>query len=353
MKNSGSTFSRRLFLSGAVGAIGIPMVLPGSRATAKSDVLTITSVGGSYQDILVNCVTKPFTEETGIKVNIVPRPDLAKVRAQQVTGNIDIDVYNPIIEQASYGSKQGFWEKLDSSILNMEDTVIPPTSDIVVTDTFVAGIAWDPKKFGAGKHPTTFSEYFDLNKFPGRRAFLNRAEGTLEAALLADGVLPKNMYPLDLDRAFKALDRIKPGVAAWVTANPQTVSLLQTGEIDFSLTFSNRVKATNEPGGGTPLAFSFEQNLFGADSLTISKGTPNKENAMKYIAYYMRPEVLARISELSALVPNSKKALSMLSAETRKWMPDFSNPNNLVLSGEYWADNLETVSRRFKEWVLT
>lgn len=73
---------------------------------------------------------------------------------------------------------------------------------------------------------------------------------------------------------------------------------------------------------------------------------------MKYIAYYMRPDVLARLCELSAELPNSKKATSMLSPEAHKWMPDINNPNHLVLSGAYWADNLDSVSRRFKEWVL-
>ncbi|QQO23692.1 extracellular solute-binding protein [Bradyrhizobium diazoefficiens] len=301
---------------------------------------------------MVKTVINPFSEETGIKVNIVARPDMAKVKAQQLTGNVYFDVHYPTAAEAAYGSKQGFWEKLDLSMLDLEDMVIQPTSDVVTTDTYLGGIAWDPKKFGPGKHPTNFAELFDLKRFPARRAFLNRVEATLEVALLADGVLAKDIYPLDLDRAFKSLDRIKPSVVAWVTATPQTYSLLQAGEVDFSYTYANRVKATNEPGGGMPLAFSFEQYLLAPDLLVMLKGAPNKENAMKYIAYYMRPEVLARLCELDAQVPNSKKAMPLLSTEARKWMPDPNNSSNLVLSGAYWADNLEAVSRRFKEWVL-
>ncbi|QQO23711.1 ABC transporter substrate-binding protein [Bradyrhizobium diazoefficiens] len=353
MKKSVSTISRRSLLFGTASVLAAPMVLKGSRAAAKSNSLTITSSGGSYQEILVKTVVNPFTEETGIKVDILPRPEMAKVKAQQLTGRVDFDVHYPTAAEAAYGSKEGFWEKLDLSMLDLKDMPIPPTSDVVVTDTYVGGIGWDPKKFGPGKHPANFVEFFDLKKFPGRRAFLNRAETTLEAALLADGVPPKDIYPLDIDRAFKALDRIKPGIASWVTQTPQTISLVQTGEVDFSYTYANRVQATNEPGGGTPLAFSFEQNLLYADPLTILKGAPNKENAMKYIAYFTRPEVLARLCDLDACVPNSKKAMSMMSDQTRKWLPkDIDSPNNLVISGAYWADNLEAVSRRFKEWAL-
>lgn len=353
MKKSVSTLSRRSFLAGAAGVLAAPMVLRVSRSVAKSDSLTITSYGGTVQELLAKTVTNPFTEETGIKVNMVPTPDLVKLKAQQLTGNVEWDVFNPSAEGAAYGSKHGLWEKLDLSMFDIEDWAIPPTSDVITWDLYVGGIGWDPKKYGPGKHPANFAEYFDLKKFAGRRTFRNHPNETLEAALLADGVPPKDIYPLDIDRAFKALDRIKPSIASWITATPQTISMLQTGEVDFSYTYANRVKATAQPGGGTPLAFSFEQSLLGADKLSIPKGAPNKENAMKFIAYAMRPEVQARQFAASSGVPNSKKGLSMLPAEARKWLPDMSNHNNLVLDGAYWADNLEAVSRRFKEWVLS
>ncbi|MCC8984545.1 extracellular solute-binding protein [Bradyrhizobium acaciae] len=353
MKKPTSILSRRLFLTGAAGVLAAPMVLRSAVTAAKSNSLTVTSSGGSFQEILVKVVIESFTRETGIKVDIAPRPDMAKVKAQKLTGNVEIDVHLPTAAEAAYGSTQGFWEKLDLSMFNIGDMVIPPTSDVLTTDTFAGGIAWDPSKYGPGKHPTNFAEYFDLEKFPGRRTLRNYASETLEAALLGDGVAPHKIYPLDLDRAFKVLDRIKPSIASWTAATPQTYSLLQAGEVAFSYTYANRAKATNEPGGGTPVAFSFEQNLLSPDPLVVLKGAPNKENAMKYLAYYMRPDVLVRQCNLTASVPNSKKAMSMLSAETRKWMPDMNNPNNLILDGAYWADNLDAVSRRFKEWILT
>lgn len=353
MKKSVSAISRRSFLVGAGGVLAAPMVLRVSCAAAGSDSLTIASYGGTFQELLVKAVVNPFTEETGIKVNIVPTPDIAKLKAQQLTGNVEIDVFNPTAAVAAFGSKQGLWDKLDLSLFDIGDMLIPPTSDYITIDMYIGGIGWDPKKYGPGKHPVNFAEYFDLKKFPGRRTLRNRPEETLEAALLADGVSPKDIYPLDLDRAFKALDRIKPSIASWITATPQTIALLQTGEVDFSYTYSNRIQQTAKPGGGSPLAFSFEQTLLGPEVLSVSKGAPNKKNAMKYIAHFMRPDVLAGICNLSIGLPNSKKAASMLSADVRKWTPDINNPNNLVLNGLYWADNLDAVSRRFKEWVVS
>ncbi|MCC8967473.1 ABC transporter substrate-binding protein [Bradyrhizobium sp. Pear76] len=347
-----STVSRRFFLVGAAGVLAAPVVIGSSRVAADSGSVTIVSSGGSYQEALVRTVTDPFTKETGIKVNFSNAADIAKVKAMLLTGNVNLDIYVGWGSWQASGSKQGFWEKLDPSILEPKDSAVPPTSDYATYEMGAMGITWDPKKYGPGKHPANFAEFFDLKKFPGRRAMRPTADLTLEATLLADGVTPKDMYPLDLDRAFKGLERIKSNTV-WPPTAPQSVSLVQTGEVDFSLTYSNRVKPTTELGGGVPLAFSFEQNVFNTVCLSVVKGAPNKENAMKLVAYMLRPEVGARLQEQVGTVAVSKKAASMLSAEARKWQPDLSNPNSLVVNSEYWADNYELVSSRFREWILT
>lgn len=352
MRRPASTASRRSFLAAVGGIVVTPTVLQASRAAAKSDSVTFTGHGGSFQDALVKAVFTPFTEETGIKVNIVPAPDMAKIKAMELMGNVEWDVFNGDGTWAAAGSKLGFWEKLDLSKLDLQDLAIQPTSEIATFDVYPEGIAWDPKKYGPGKHPTDFSEFFDLNKFPGRRAMRPFADGTLEIALLADGVAPKDMYPLDLDRAFKALDRIKSHTV-WPTGTPQSVSFLQTGEVDFSITYSNRVKATTEPGGGVPLAFSFEQCVIFTDPVTILKGAPNKEGAMKLIAYFLRPEVQTRLENLVGLVPVSKKGATMLSPEALKWQPDLKSPKHVTTNDAYWTDNFEPLNRRFKEWMLS
>ncbi|WP_234685926.1 ABC transporter substrate-binding protein [Bradyrhizobium monzae] len=350
MKKSDFTASRRSFLAGTAGALMASAVLGPARAAAKSDTVTIINYGGSYQDATVKAVFEPFTKETGIKVENVPVPGLDKIKAMELTGNVEIDIFIGPGTWAASGSKQGFWEKLDLSMLDLKDLAIQPTNEDVTYEVVTMGIAWDPKKFGPGKHPSDFVEYFDLKKFPGRRCFRPVPDQTLEAALLADGVAPKDLYPLDLDRAFKSLNRIKSSIV-WAQTVPQTIFLVQRGEVDFTYTSVNRIKATNDEGGGVPLAFSFDQNLIITDSLGILKGAPNKENAMKLIAYILRPEVQARLYDLLGLLPASTKAKALMSEAARKWLPDLSNPKNVTISSEYWANNFEKVNPRFLEWI--
>src|SRR5690606_9085459 len=79
-------------------------------------------------------------------------------------------------------------------------------------------IAYDGKKF-ADKAPATWADVWDVDNFPGGRSLPTGTWGpdgaTFEAALMADGVDPKDLYPIDWDRAFKSLGRIKPNIVKW------------------------------------------------------------------------------------------------------------------------------------------
>ncbi|MER9177442.1 ABC transporter substrate-binding protein [Mesorhizobium sp. M0955] len=343
--------SRRGLISAASVLLAAPYIIRAGRAFAQGGEISFVTWGGAYKEAVQKAVIEPFTAETGIKVNVIDTPDLAKVKAQVTSGNVDWDVFDAPSALGASGSKEGYWEPLDPALFDADDLALPADRDRVPFYTFAGGIAWDPAKFPEGKHPTTFAEYFDYKKFPGRRTFRDRPSETLEAALLADGVSPSELYPLDVDRAFKKLDTIKPYVASWVAATPQTVTLLQTGEVDFSYTYSARVKATQ--ASDKTLSFSFAEALIGTEYLAVVKGAPHKENAFKFVSYALRPEAQAPLMEQLGYNPNSKKSLRMLSDSARKWLPDSNNPRNVILNDNWWADNFETISRRFKEWILT
>ena len=74
------------------------------------------------------------------------------------------------------------------------------------------------------KAPSNWAEYWDVEGFPGRRSLRKNPIDTLEQALMADGVAPADLYPLDVDRAFAKLDEIKEKIAIWWTGGAQTVS---------------------------------------------------------------------------------------------------------------------------------
>ena len=356
-KSRGASIStgRRRFVSGistiAVASAASPLLVNSKRAFGADQQLTFVTWGGAYRAAIEESVVKPFTKETGIHVTIVDTPDLAKLRAQVQTNNVQWDVFDAPNALGVAGANAGLWEPLDPAMFDRGDLIIDIKNNLLPWYVFVGGVAWDPKKTPDGKHPRNFKEYFDTKAFPGRRTFRNRPSETFEAALLADGVPPKKLYPLDIDRAFKVLERIKPSVVKWIDQTPQTLTLLQTGETDFSYTYASRVKPAR--AGGQSVDFSFEQTVNGFEYLAVVKNAPNKAAAMKFLAYAARPDRQAAFMELIGNTPSSKKALAMMSPESRKWIPNLQSENSVLMDDAWWAGNFDEVTRRFKEWTLS
>jgi putative spermidine/putrescine transport system substrate-binding protein len=73
--------------------------------------------------------------------------------------------------------------------------------------------------------------FLEQDQFPGQRSLCNLPRPTLEIALMADGVPPDQLCPLDVERAFKKLERIKPHIAIWWTSGGQSAQLISDGEV--------------------------------------------------------------------------------------------------------------------------
>ena len=64
--------------------------------------------------------------------------------------------------------------------------------------------------------PGGWAAFYDGAGFPGQRAMpADLVVGVLESALLGDGVPPASLYPLDAERAFARLNRLRPQMVFW------------------------------------------------------------------------------------------------------------------------------------------
>jgi putative spermidine/putrescine transport system substrate-binding protein len=106
--------SRRSLLTslGAALSIAAPFVLRNGRAEAQSKNLVFVTWGGTYRSSVEEGLIKPFMAETGINVTVIDTPDLAKVKAQVTTGNVEWDVFDAPGAMGTGGSKEGYWEPL-------------------------------------------------------------------------------------------------------------------------------------------------------------------------------------------------------------------------------------------------
>ncbi|MCK1688606.1 ABC transporter substrate-binding protein [Bradyrhizobium sp. 145] len=352
MKQSHSLTRRRVLLRGACAGAGLafggaPFV---SRRALGATTISFVSFGGSYGDFVKEQWIKPFTAETGIAVQYVSGPDLAKVKAQVDNKNVEWDVFDAVGASAYAGIKDNLWEPIDSGVLDPGRFVQRVAETLVPTFIYAGGVAHDPARTKAPAND--FVQLWNVNTFPGARGLRSRASETLELALLADGVSPPQLYPLDIDRGFKALDAIKPHVKKWFDQTAQGVTLIQTGEVDYTYTYANRVKAAKD--SGVSIDFSFGQCISAMNYYTIPRGCPRKQAATRFLEFITRPEQQAVMANKLYVIPVTKGAETGLSDEARRWIPEMSSiSKNVFVSDDYWREHFVAVDKRFKEWILT
>jgi len=163
----------------------------------------------------------------------------------------------------------------------------------VAYEFYSSVLAYSQKKFSAEAAPNSWADFWDVKKFPGRRALRNHPIATLEAALMADGVAPDKLYPLDVDRAFKKLNEIKGQTVFWTT-NSQSQQLFVDREVVAGIILNGRVYDAAQKGA--KIALSWEQNIQAVDYLVVPKGSKNRpalSRAKAAIASMVERPVLA------------------------------------------------------------
>ncbi|SFJ73179.1 putative spermidine/putrescine transport system substrate-binding protein [Bosea sp. OK403] len=344
--------TRRSLMAGVAASVVVsPMVISSQRARAADDQLIVASFGGGWAASMTEAFHKPFTEATGIKVVVTDGADLAKAKAQVHAGNIEWDIVELATGWLSAGARENLWEKIDPTIVDTSDAV-PGTQheNAIGHCTYSSGLAWNAAKFADGKHPTDWQGFWDVKAFPGRRGLLTRVTSNLEFALMADGVDPKKLYPLDVERAFKSLDKIKPHVTNWIGAMPQTVSLLQNNECDFVSSAAGRIFIAKKQG--IPLGYSNEGVLIETGRVAVLKGTKKRDLAMKHLAFMMRPDRQAHFATLTGYPPVKLEGIRLMSPELKSQSPDPASPKNALNDEFWWEPNLLALTKRFKEWQL-
>jgi putative spermidine/putrescine transport system substrate-binding protein len=94
--------------------------------------------------------------------------------------------------------------------------------------------------------------------------------------------------------------------------------------------------------------------MLGADSWVIPRGAPNVDVAMSFVNFATRAVPSANYCRLENFGPVNKDALSLLREDIVANLPNA--PGNLegqfFENWGFWADNRETVTAQFEDWLL-
>lgn len=305
------------------------MTMLASVVTAQE--LTVVSFGGSYQDGQSKALFQPAAKALGIKLKEETYTGIADLRLKVKAGAVTWDIVTSGSGSAARAGTEGLLEKLDYKIIDVSNFLPGMAQDYCVGgDVFSTVLAWNTKTYGKNG-PQNWADFWDVKKFPGKRAYRKSVAGALEPALMADGVPPEKVYevlsaPGGIDRAIKKIKELKPHVAVWWTSGAQHAQLMKDGEVDMVTGWNGRFDVVAKDGAN--VAYTFNQGLLDNDCYGIAKGAPNKDLAMKFLAEITKPQYQAEFTKYITYGPTNKKAfeLGMIDANYAKQLP--SHPDN-------------------------
>ncbi len=353
----------RTALIGAVSA----MAFTGTALADKS--ITVVSWGGAYTKSQVEAYHKPWMAETG---NTIVSEDynggLAEIKAQVEAGNVTWNVVDVELSDAVRGCDEGILEPIDHSILPAAPDGTAAVDDFIegaLPECAVANIVWSTIfAYDSSKTEgvTGIADFFDLEKFPGKRGLRKNPKAQLEMALMADGVPADQVYdvlstPEGVDRAFAKLDTIKSEVVWW-EAGAQPPQLLADGEVVMTTAYNGRI-FNAAAGEGKPFEVNWDGQILDFDLWVIPKGAPNMEETLNFVKFSTDTQRLADQAAWIAYGPARKSSGPLVGlyndgkTEMAQHMPtaEANLGNALVNNFEFWADNQDELNERFNAWL--
>jgi putative spermidine/putrescine transport system substrate-binding protein len=353
------SFSRRGFMKATTGlaavALAAPTILKGNRAFA-GQTLTVRDMGGAFYEGFKLAFYDTFTAETGVTIQTnTNEPDPIpqyKMAIDTDTKLFDVALMTPehVLRIRQLGDK--YMLPLNIEVPNKADFA-PNTFEKDFAGVAIFALAMAYRKDTVKTVPTSWADFWNTDGFKGRRGLWRSPVTTLEMALLADGVPLDKLYPLDVDRAFKSLDKIKSSINIWWTSGAHATQLLKDGELDLMSTWSTRAQAAIN--AGAPAGIVWNGGLFNIDGWTIAGNTEKADLARKFIEWCLDAKRQAAYTDVLACGPTNMKAYEHLSAEKAQLLP--TAPANIkglrVLDAAYWAEHQDELTQRFEQWILS
>jgi len=351
--------NRRQFLRRTAAGAAFPatMGIVDRSARAQARSVNIATYGGVIQEYQTRLFAQPFEAKTGIKVNMGSNASLALVKLQNAAGTAaQWDICSLSGAEYHEAIAQKLIVPYDYSIIDTTN-IVPEYkhSHGIKFSLFLFVMAWDKRQIPDDKAPQTPAEFWDTNRFKGKRSlYAGISDGsTLEMALLADGVPLHQLYPLDVDRALRSLERLGRSNIIWHNTNAEPIQQLTSGAVALANCFNGRVIAANRSGG--QLGFTPAYSAVSGNPNCVIASSINKKEAFEYLNYMLNtPQADAEYMQLTNYAIPNREALKLVPPEILDILPTSPKLKDKVFIKEdaWWAANLAKASTKFKEWQL-
>ncbi len=333
--------SRRNFLGlCAIAGLSTHAVFIGDAQAAANEIV-LWNWGGDAVACHTRAFGSPFSKDTGLGFKIdTSGPLQGKIKEMVDSGNVTADVADADAFDAIALGKSGHLEPIDYAVVNKDEVLEGFTYSHGVSIVFYGyGFMYDNKKFGDDP-PTTWKDFFDTDKYKGKRSLYKWANGAIEGALMADGVAKSDVYPCDVGRALKKIKSIKDDSIYW-GGGAQAQQMIVDGEVSMGMVWVNRARHVERDTNGR-YRLNMNQAIAMPGAYIVPKGNPaGRDNAMQFIASCQRPSRQLEILSCHGMTPTNPKVFSQIPEDLQRYA--VTSPQNIdrVLFNDpaWWAEN--------------
>lgn len=329
-----------------VKAMGMLAVLPAAMRAgvgfAQGKQLVVVNWGGDAIDAYRKSWANEFSRSSGIPVKIDGSgPTDGAIRAQAASGRPSWDVVDAEPYTALSLGRAGICQPLDYTVIDRNKVAPGFAHDYgIASYLFSYVMAWDSRKYGA-KGPRTWADFWNVQAFPGKRTLFKWMNGMLEAALLADGIAPSALYPLDVPRALRKLDELKPHILAYWGSGAESQQLMVNGDVSVGAIWNTRAGLLEQDSDGR-IQWGYDNAFVTPSYWAVLKNNPaGAQPAMRFIAYAQDPKTQVELFKLTGNSPANPAARALIPADLRA--RDCGSPENLAkqirLNGDWYADH--------------
>ncbi len=332
---------RRTFLTlCAIAGVAGPAVIAGD-AEAAADHVVMWNWGGQSVECHGAAIGEAFTAATGKGVKFdTSGPLEGKIKEMVDSGNVTADVADADLFNAVALGPTGHLEPIDYSIVSKEKT-LPQYALEYGVSIILYGYAfvYDTQAYGDNP-PKDWKDFFDTENFPGTRSLYKWANGSLEGALMADGVPGDQLYPLDMDRALAKIKSIKDSSIYWGSGS-EVHSMVVNGEASMAIIWQNRGRNIEmDTDGRYKLVNNQAMAMPGA--YIVPKGNPaGREAVMQFIATAQEIPAQLKLLDCLGMTPSNPEAFGLIPEDQQPYaITSAMNIDKIVYNDpDWWGKN--------------
>ena len=318
----------------------------------KPEKIVVNDSGGAMGSWMRKAYFDNYEKTYGIRVVETSPTDFGKLRAMVESGNVEWTVTEIGGQDAIRAEQFNLVEKIDDKIVDRSKFPEEARSPYVFAASVYSTVLGYRADVFKTDHPTSWAQFWDVKRFPGSRSMRNHPVDNLEFALLADGVPPDKIYPIDMDRAFKKLEEIKPYVTVWWTTGAQPAQLLLDKEVVLATGWNGRFFDLIMKEA--PIAIEWGEGALKQGSFVIPRGAKDAYWGQKFLALMTDPKASAIYANALAYPGLNPDSLQYVDPKVKPNLP--TEPTNMKrqfwISDRWWAENGAKAQERWNEWLL-